>query len=72
MWAVPSIVIFWISLVLLLPGILQVTLFGPFFISPMTTGIIWVFISHILIISISRPLYLDNFSVNFGEVIYFR
>ena len=56
---------------LVLPGILLVTSSSPFFISPrtgMTTGIVSVFISHILLISISRSLYLDNFSVNFAEV----
>ena len=47
------------------------TSFSPFFISPrasMTTGTVSVFIFHILLISISRSLYLDKFSVNFGEV----
>ena len=34
MWAVPSILIFWISLVLMLPGILLVTLSSPFLIGP--------------------------------------
>ena len=52
MWAVPSILIFWISLVLMLPGILLVTLSSPFLISPRaptTTGIVSVLISHILL-----------------------
>ena len=52
MWAVPSILIFWISLVLMLPGILLVTLSSPFLIRarvPMTTGIVSVLISHILL-----------------------
>ena len=51
MWAVPSILIFWISLVLMLPGILLVTLSSPFLIrprAPTTTGIVSVLISHIL------------------------
>ena len=51
MWAVPSILIFWISLVLMLPGILLVTLSSPFLIRPRvppTTGIVSVLISHIL------------------------
>ena len=51
MWAVPSILIFWISLVLMLPGILLVTLSSPFLIrprTPTTTGIVSVLISHIL------------------------
>ena len=72
MWAVPSILIFWISLVLMLPGILLVTLSRPFLIrarAPTTTGIVSVLISHILLTSISKSLYLDNFSVNFAEVL---
>ena len=71
MWAVPSILIFWISLVLMLPGILLVTLSSPFLIrpkAPTTTGIVSVLISHILLTSISKSLYLVNFSVNFAEV----
>ena len=41
---------------------------SPYFTSPrasMTTGIVSVFISYILLISILRPLYLVTFSVNF-------
>ena len=60
-------------MVLILPRILLVTLSSPFLISPrapMATGIVSIFISHILLISISRPLYLDNFSVNFEKVQY--
>ena len=71
MWALPSIVIFWISLLLMLPGILLVTLSSPFLISPRAptiTGIVSVFISHILY-SISKSLYLDSFYVNFAEVL---
>ena len=52
MWAVPSILIFWISLVLMLPGILLVTLSSPFLIrprAPTTNGIVSVLISHILL-----------------------
>ena len=52
MWAVPSILIFWISLVLMLPGILLVTLSSPILIrprAPTTTGIVSVLISHILL-----------------------
>ena len=52
MWAVPSILIFWISLVLMLPGILLVTLSSPFLIrprAPTTTGIVSVLISHNLL-----------------------
>ena len=72
MWAVPSALIFWISLVLMLPGILLVTMSSPVLIrprAPTTTGIVSVFISHILLTSISKSLYLDNFSVNFAEVL---
>ena len=52
MWAVPSILIFWISLVLMIPGIILVTLSSPFLIkprAPTTTGIVSVPISHILL-----------------------
>ena len=52
MWAVQRILIFWISLVLMLPGILLVTLSSPFLIrprAPTTTGIVSVLISHILL-----------------------
>ena len=56
--------IFWISLVLM-SGILLVTLSGL----QRTTGIVSVFISHILLTSISKSLYLDNFSVNFAKVL---
>ena len=72
MWVVPSALIFWISLVLMLPGILLVTLSSPVLIrprAPTTTGIVSVSISHILLTSISKSLYLDNFSVNFAEVL---
>ena len=72
MWAVPSSLIFWISLVLMLAWILLVTLSSPFLIrprAPTTTGIVSVLISHILLTSISKSLYLDNFSVNFAEVL---
>ena len=71
-WAVPSIMIFWILFVLMLSGIQLVTLSSPYFISPrasMTTGIALVFISKILLISISRPLYLDTYSISDGIVI---
>ena len=49
------------------------TLSSLYFISPrapITTGIVSVFISYILLNSISRPLDMDTFSVNFGEVQY--
>ena len=72
MWAVPGTVIFWISLVLTLPGILLVTLSSPFLVRPRaqtTTGIISVVISHILLASNPKSLFLDNFSVNFAKVL---
>ena len=37
-------------------------------IAPITTGIVSVFIPHILVASISRSLYLESFSVVFHEV----
>ena len=36
--------------------------------APMTTGIVSVFIPHILVVSISRFSYLESFSVVFNEV----
>ena len=72
MWAVPSSLIFCISLVLMLAWILLVSLSSPFLIrpgAPTTTGIVSVLISHILLTSISKSLYLVNFSVNFAEVL---
>ena len=72
MWAVPSSLIFCISLVLMLAWILLVSLSSPFLIrpgAPTTTGIVSVLISHILLTSISNSLYLVNFSVNFAEVL---
>ena len=50
------------------------TLSSPFLNSPrvpMTTGIVSVSISHMLLISTSRSLYLDNFSVNVGKLQYY-
>ena len=44
---------------------------SPFLMSPrapITTGIISVFIPHILVVSISRSLYLESFSVVFNEM----
>ena len=55
---------------LILPGILLVTLSNPFFTSSrasMTTGVVSIFVSYIPLISVSRSLYLDNFSGNFAE-----
>ena len=48
------------------------TLSSPFLISPRappTTGIVSVYISKILVTSISKSSNLDNFSVNFAEVL---
>ena len=59
---------------LMLPGILLVTLSSPLFVSPrapLTTNIddiVSIFVQHSLLISISRSLHFDNFSVNFVEV----
>lgn len=72
MCTVPSIVTFWIPLVMMLLGILLVTLPSPFFISlraPMTTDIVSL---HILLISISTTLYWNNLSMNFWEGISSR
>ena len=49
-----------------------ITVFSnPFFINPkapVATGIVVVFISHIVLISISRSLYFDSFSVTLTQV----
>ena len=44
------------------------SLFDEPYRAPITTGIIPDFIPHILVVSISRSLYLDSFSVVFNEV----
>ena len=72
MCAAPRRAIFWTSCMLILPGILFVYFSNPFFTSPkaaMTTGTIMVFVSHILLISTSRSLYFDRFSVTLVEVL---
>ena len=71
MWAVPNKVMFCRSLMLIAPGIFSVCFCSPFLMSPrtpVTTGIVSVFIPHILVVSISRSLYLESFSVVFNEV----
>ena len=71
MWAVPNKVIFCSSLMLIAPGVFSVCFCSPFLMSPRaprTTGIVSVFIPHILVVSISRSLYLESFSVVFKEV----
>ena len=48
------------------------TLSSPFLSSPRAptiTGIVSVFISHILLTSISKSLYFGSFYVNFAEVL---
>ena len=54
------------------PRISLTTFSEPFLITPnapITTGIISVFICHILVISISRYLYLESFSETLVEVL---
>ena len=67
MWAVPNKGIFCSSLMLIAAGIFSVCLCSPFLMSPrapITTGIVPVFI---LVVSMSRSLYLESFSVVFNE-----
>ncbi len=48
---------------------------NPFFINPKaptTTGIAVAYIPHILLISISRSLYFDSFSVTLTEVYLYK
>ena len=64
---VPSKTIFWISSMLIFPGIFDTSSFMSFMISPrapIMTGITVVFICHILVTSISRSLYFEKFSVS--------
>ena len=71
MWAVPNKVIFCSSMMLITPGIFSMCFRSPFLMSPRaptTTGIVSVFIPHILVVSISWSLYLESFSVDFNEV----
>ena len=59
---------------LMCPGILQICLSIPFLITPsapMITGTICVFIPHILVISISRSLYLESFSATLTDYYYY-
>ena len=56
---------------LMFPGFLSMYFSIPLYINRktlMTTGIVVVFIPHILLISISRSLYFDSFSVTLTEV----
>ena len=71
MWAVPNKVIFCSSLMLIAPGIFSVCFCSPFLLSPrapIATGVVSVVIPHILVVPISRSLYLEIFSVVFKEV----
>ena len=64
---VPSKTIFWISSMLIFPGIFDTSSFRRFLTrprAPILTGITVVFDCHILVTSISRSLYFDNFSVS--------
>ena len=68
MCAVPSKVIFCSSLMLIWPGILPRYVSSPVLIAPsapMITGIVSVLMPHIRLVSISKSLYLDSFSVTF-------
>ena len=68
MWAVPIKFIFCSSLLLIGPGIFSACFCSPFLMSPkvpITTGIVSVFIPHILVVSISRSFYLERFLVVF-------
>ena len=67
MWAVPNKVIFYSSLMLIAPGIFSVHFSIPFLVNPrapVTTGIISAFIPHVLVVSISRSLYLASAAIN--------
>ena len=71
MWAVPTKVIFCGALMLIAPGIFSVCFCSPFLRSlraPITSGIVFVLIPHILVVSISKSLYLESFSMVFNEV----
>ena len=71
MCAVPSKVILCSSLMLIWPGILPRYVSSPFLIAPsapMVTGIISILMPHIRLVSISKSLCLDSFSVTFTDV----
>ena len=71
MCAVPWRMIFCSSLMLLAPGIFHKFWSIPHLISPSAptiTDIVSVLIPHILVISISRSLYFESFSMTFVEV----
>lgn len=65
---VPSSAILCSPSILMLPGVFLVYFVIPFFKcvrAPITTGIVVVLIPHILLISISRSLYLNSVLVTF-------
>ena len=71
MCLVPNKVSFCTSLIMIAPGIFSRCFCGTFLMSPRapeTTGIVSVFIPHILVVSISRSLYLESFSMVFYEM----
>ena len=71
MWLDPRRAIFWSSVMLIFPCILSMRFSMPFLTTPsglMTTGTVFVFNPHIFVISTSRSLHLDNFSVTFTDV----
>ena len=56
---------------LIFPGILSMCFSMPFLTTPsapLTTGTVIAFNPYIFVISISRSLYLDNFSATFTDV----
>ena len=72
MCAVPRRMIFCSSFILLVPGIFPKFWSIPSLISPSAptiTGTVSVLIPHILVVSISRSLYFESFSMTFVEVI---
>ena len=71
MCAIPSKVIFCSSLILIWPGILPRYVSSPFLIAPcapIITDIVSVLMPHIRLVSISKSLYWDSFSVTFTDV----
>ena len=71
MCAIPRRMIFCSSLLLLAPGIFPKFWSIPSLISPSAptiTGTVSVLIPHIFVVSISRSLYFESFSMTFVEV----
>lgn len=67
MWVMSKRMIFWISCILMLPGIL---FFHPLIRAPITIGIVVILMPHILKMSISQYSYLELPSVVFREVFF--